>query len=198
MPVRLDAGRAEALVAAARAFSEASLDLETTLETIARQLCTLLADACQITLLSDDGQWLQPVALHHVDPEGFRLLGEILRHARQPASEGVSARVLATGEALLLPRVDQQARRAGLTPVYGPYLDRFTIHSLLLVPLRARGRALGTLGVTRLTPHQPYTDQDREFLQELADLASLAIENARLVAQQREAEARYQSLFEGV
>jgi signal transduction histidine kinase len=59
--------------------------------------------------------------------------------------------------------------------------------SVLIVPLRARGRILGTLGVSRLRPGQPYTLDDQTFLQDLADRAVLAIENTRLFVEARAA-----------
>jgi PAS domain S-box-containing protein len=67
-----------------------------------------------------------------------------------------------------------------MNPKYRPYLDRVGVHSLVVVPLRARGRVMGTLAVGRDGPGRSYTEEDRELLEDLADRAALAIDNARL------------------
>jgi K+-sensing histidine kinase KdpD len=53
----------------------------------------------------------------------------------------------------------------------------------LLVPLRARGRVIGSLGVWRQPGGAAYTPQDQQLLDQLADRAGLAIDNARLLAE---------------
>jgi signal transduction histidine kinase len=105
--------------------------------------------------------------------------------------EGLAGRVARTGQAMLVPELPVEQSRAQIKPEYRTYLDRFGMASLLIVPLRARGRILGTLGVSRDRPGNPYTEDDQSFLQDLADRAGLAIENARLFtsAQQARAEA---------
>jgi len=92
-----------------------------------------------------------------------------------------------TGQALLVPVLPPEQARARIKPEYRPWLDRFGMASLLLVPLRAHGRILGTLGVSRDRPGRPYGPDDQALLQDLADRAGLAIENARLYAAARAA-----------
>jgi signal transduction histidine kinase len=54
---------------------------------------------------------------------------------------------------------------------------------MLVVPLRVKGRVIGTLGLSRDQPGHPYTPDDQVLLQELADRASLTIQNAQLFEQ---------------
>ncbi len=101
----------------------------------------------------------------------------------------MAGRVVQTGQALLIPVVLPEQIRAQIKPEYRPCLDRFGMASLLIVPLRARGRLLGTLGIARDRPGRPYTAADQLLLQNLADRAGLAIENAHLFAAAEQARA---------
>ena len=58
--------------------------------------------------------------------------------------------------------------------------------SLLVVPLMSEGAAIGTINVTRTTAG-PFAEADVQLLQTFADQAVIAIENARLFNETREA-----------
>ncbi|MFI1760909.1 SpoIIE family protein phosphatase [Streptomyces sp. NPDC020800] len=53
------------------------------------------------------------------------------------------------------------------------------IHSLLVVPLRARGAVLGTVGFWRASGSPSFEDEDVSFAEELAARAAVCIDNAR-------------------
>ncbi|HYH97264.1 ATP-binding protein, partial [Hyalangium sp.] len=69
------------------------------------------------------------------------------------------------------------------------YADRFTPSSMMVVPLRIYGRVIGTLQVSREGAEPPFCPTDLVFIEELADRASQAIQNARLLAREKEARA---------
>ncbi len=185
------AARLKVLADASRAFSAAVPDLPATLEAVARRSAEALGDACVISFRSEDGRWLVPVAWHHLDPIPRALLGQLYTSVRHSADEGLSGRVLQTGQPLLVPTITPNQMRAATKSEYWSYLERFPIHSLLIVPLRARDRVLGTLALSRNTPGRSYTAADQALVQDLADRAALAIDNARL-------HSYYRHLFEGV
>jgi two-component system NtrC family sensor kinase len=54
------------------------------------------------------------------------------------------------------------------------------VQDLALVPLIARGEKLGALVVGYRSPH-PFTDEERQLLLALAEMAALALDNARLL-----------------
>jgi signal transduction histidine kinase/CheY-like chemotaxis protein len=62
--------------------------------------------------------------------------------------------------------------------------------SALLVPLRARGKALGTLALVRAAGETAYDEQAVPLAEELARRAALALDNAGLYAELREADRR--------
>ena len=177
---RRQAERLDALAAATQAFAEAHLDLPTLLETIARRAVELVGDVCVIRLLSPDGRWLEPVALHHADPEALAFAREMLAAAPERVDEGLNAQVMRSGQPLLLPTVRLDEVRGAVKPEYLPYLERFGARSVLIVPLRVRGQAIGVLSAARERPGRPYSADDQAFFQDLADRAARAIDNARL------------------
>jgi signal transduction histidine kinase/DNA-binding response OmpR family regulator len=191
--IRKGARRAQALAALSKAVADAGLDQQVLFETITQRVSALIGDACVLMLISEDGQWLNPVAFYHPDPDGLALLCEILPTTPYPIDQGLPGQVVRTGVPALVPVVPMESYRAQLMPEHLPFVDRFGITSLLIVPIRAQGRIVGTLGVARNQPGQPYVNDDQLFLQDLADRAGTAIESTRLfgeVQQAREAAER--------
>jgi PAS domain S-box-containing protein len=192
--IRLHTTRLQALAEASRSFSEAVLDFQAVLDTVSRLLAELIGDTCVIRLLSKDGQWFELVTVDRFNPEAMptdetsssALMRELLA-APQPSDRGLTSRVMQTGQPLLIPVVSQEELRASVHQNYLPYLDRFSVHSILIAPLRVRGRAIGTVEIFRDRAGCPYNVDDLVFLQDLADRAALAIENARLYHQAVEA-----------
>ena len=58
---------------------------------------------------------------------------------------------------------------------------------LMAAPLLARGRVTGMMAVWRTAPADVFTDDDLNFLVGLSQQAAIAIENARLFAEVKEA-----------
>ena len=178
--LRRQAFRMEAQAEASRAFSS-GLDEQATLETVARRLCELIGDGSLIRLVSADGRWLVPAALHHPDPRRGALRREVLAAAPQRIDEGITARVLATGETLRIPELTREFIHAQMKPEYWPYLEGAS--SMLIAPLARRGQVFGHLTLTRDLGGPGYTREDETLLDDLAHRAAQAIENARLYGQ---------------
>lgn len=190
----LQAARWSIVAEASRAFAEASLDLQDLLDTVTRHIAALNRDLCVIRMLSDDGQWLVPISHFHPDPAALDLLTDVLRPDYQRAGEGFHGQVVDTNTSMLIPAIAPQDIRAAVRPEWFPYLDAYGIRSMLLVPLRARGRVIGSLGVFRSDPRYPYTSDDEILFQDLADRAALAVDNSRLYGAVLDREQRLQDL----
>ncbi len=175
---RREAARLATLAQSSRAFAEAGLDFQSALNAVARITAEQTGDCCIVRLLSPDEKWAEVAAIHHPNPDLLAAARVIVR--TQPASQGFSAEVLRTGRALLLPEVPPERLRLVVEPDAWSVLDHYHIHSLLVVALRARDRVIGTLALLRSTSNRPFTREDEAFLQDLADRAALAIDNARL------------------
>jgi PAS domain S-box-containing protein len=172
--------RSEALAEISRALAERHRDYRAVLELIVRQISQLLGDACVLTLLTGEAKRVDTVAFYHPDPEARTFMEHLFKSAYGSTKPGIVNHVVELGKPSRVTNVPMEYIRPLVQPEYQPYLDRFGMYSLLVVPLRVQGVVIGTLGVSRDTPDRPYTDVDETFLQDLADRAAQAIENARL------------------
>ncbi|MEU6592327.1 SpoIIE family protein phosphatase [Streptomyces sp. NPDC046881] len=92
-----------------------------------------------------------------------------------PAPDSAPAEVLATGRPLLL-QVTASAAPTWLAP---PGPPRFDFHSVLLLPLYARGTTLGLAQFVRHRTPTPFDDEDLLLAQEITARAAVNIDNAR-------------------
>jgi PAS domain S-box-containing protein len=101
-------------------------------------------------------------------------LGEFERHVglRLAPGEGVAGSVWASGEPL---NVDDYSAWAGRSPQFpGPF--RATVGA----PLTSRGEVIGVLGLAYLRQGRTFDDDQVALLSRFAQLASVALRNARL------------------
>jgi two-component system, cell cycle sensor histidine kinase and response regulator CckA len=185
--------RLRVLSAALRAFAEATTDYERLLNVVARTVSDVVADGCIVRLLSDGG-WLTPVAFHFpleayvADAHAAAEARTFMTAPRNVAEYAWGQRLIETGEAFMLPRLDIAQFRAVVTPEVAKVYETIGIHSMLVVVLRLRGESIGTLTLFHFDPESPSFDAaDQEMAQALADHAALAIGNARSYAAERSA-----------
>jgi PAS domain S-box-containing protein len=178
--VSQNARRAVELAELSQVLAAAEADYKKVLDIIARQVVELLGDNCTITLLTEDGKVLEPVATYHPDPQAQELLMQLAAQHEIKVGEGVAGKVAETGQSVLIPTIVRERMLEKTKAGYRPYVEKFDIFSVLIVPLRVHGRTVGTLGVTRSEPGRSYTEEDQSFLQDVADRAALAISNAQL------------------
>jgi signal transduction histidine kinase len=179
--------RTNALASAAAAFADARLNLDAVLQTVVERVTEIVGDMCGIRLLSDDGNWIRQMAMHHTNPQALAYMQSAGFSAPRRVEDGTLGEVMRTGRSLLLAGLSTSEMCARVQPNYIPYVQRFGMHSVLVVPLRAQGVCIGTLGAWRDTPSPPYTQDDQTFLEQLADRAAQAIDNARLYAEAQNA-----------
>jgi GAF domain-containing protein len=61
-------------------------------------------------------------------------------------------------------------------PRLGPYVRRYPIEAMLSLPLRGDPKAVGAMGFVRHEPNNPYTQDDENFLMELADAVAAGLQ----------------------
>lgn len=184
--LRRQASRLAALAEASRVFA-GGLDYTATLETVARRFAELMGDGALIRMVSDDGQWLVPVAVYHPNPERAALRRKVLQASPQRVGEGLTSQVLRTGQVLRVAQLTPEVVHAQMKREYWPYLEGAS--SLLIAPLIHRREIMGHITLLRDAGRPPYTAEDETLLEDLAHRAAQAIENARLYGQAQAAVA---------
>jgi PAS domain S-box-containing protein len=192
--LRLHAARMAAVAEISRTFAEAGLDYQGILNTVARRTAEWIGDSCVITLFSDHNQRAFPVAFHHSDSKALALMEEALLHIWQGGTDTERFQALLAGESIYIPVVDPEAYRAQSEPEFWHYVDTIGVASVLIVPLKAQGRVIGTLGITRDHQGEPYARDDQVLLQNIADRAAMSIQNARLFEQVQGAREQLEAL----
>lgn len=187
------AARMGVLSRASRAFSEAGADLARLLDTVAREVTTNYADCCAISLLSEEDDVLELVAVHHLDPEVQASIRAALEATPARRGEGLIGQVVVTGRSLLLPVLDAEALRA-VHPKHKAWVDRHAPRGMVMVPLRVRGGVIGVLTVIRHEGQATFVAEDADLLQDLADRAALAIDGAKLHRENERARQRAERL----
>ena len=168
-----------AFLAQATSVLAQSLDYETTLSRLAHLAVPFLADWCGVDVLEDD-HTIRRVAVAYADPDQADAARR-LSVPPDPSWHIGIPKVIRTGTPQVFARLDLST----LTDLASdsPRLDLFReigIHSLIVMPLVARGRTLGAIWFARAeTPHE-YGPVDIDLAQELARRAALAVDNARL------------------
>ncbi|MFI1471514.1 SpoIIE family protein phosphatase [Streptomyces wuyuanensis] len=95
-----------------------------------------------------------------------------------PASPG--ARALVDGTPTLAAELDtDDGHWAAGSPARGAYLRDLGTHSLMVVPVRARGTVLGVATLGRWQPKGPFGPDDLVLAEELTGHAAVCIDNAR-------------------
>jgi len=178
--------RAAFLAEAGLILSE-SLDYEETLKRLARLCVCSIADWCVIDVVQD-GE-IRRLGGAHSDPAKEPLLRELQRrYPPRSDSPHPAARILRTGEPLLLPELsDDDNRSFCQDDEHARIIRELGARSVVAVPLVARGRTLGVISLCSASPGRRYARADLELAQELAHCAAIAVDNAGLYRQAQEA-----------
>jgi signal transduction histidine kinase/ActR/RegA family two-component response regulator len=160
-----------------------SLDYEATLKSVARVAIPYLADYVLVDAL-DAGGHLHRLAAAHADPRLEDGLARRPPRVLGAAPDSVIATVLERGEPTLVRDVTDDwlaARRADAEHVGASAV------SVMLVPLRARGRTLGVATFALERSERRYTLADLALAEDLAQRAALGADNARLYREAQDA-----------
>jgi signal transduction histidine kinase/DNA-binding NarL/FixJ family response regulator len=125
-------------------------------------------EVASLMLLKDDG-------LLHI-AAAYGLAPDIARTVRVAPGEGISGHVLATGEAVLVPNIDQDSRFKSLDGGL-----RYKNQSLLSVPIYVRDEFVGVINVNNKKSGYPFDLEDQNLLVAIANQVSLAMENFELI-----------------
>ncbi|RLC61922.1 MAG: hypothetical protein DRI79_08355 [Chloroflexi bacterium] len=162
----------------------ATLDLDSVLRSLMAQVRDYFqVEAASVALLDEKtGELVFRVAVGEASDEVVGL--------RLAPGQGVAGWVVQTGEPLLVPVAHADER------FYSGIDDTtdFYTRTMLAIPIKVEGRAIGV--IEALNPAAGFFDANAQrLLAAVADLAAAAIRNAELYERARQAERRYESLF---
>jgi PAS domain S-box-containing protein len=194
---RARAQRARKILSQATGALIESLDPYVTLHTLARIVVQSLADCCAIDAMDEQGTLRRLVAETSGAPtadEAARLLAFV------PAASGnsLAARVLKSQRPLLVSNVPADWLLTGLeADEHRAAFAKIGAYSLMALPLIARGRPVGVIGMVSTRPDRRYDARDLALAEEMSRRAAIALDNARLHSQAEAAlRARDETLAE--
>ncbi|MDA8427955.1 MAG: PAS domain S-box protein [Geobacteraceae bacterium] len=142
------------------------LDVSSLLQTIVTRAGKLVGtEHCFVYLINADGTMMDMLFQSGIY--------DSLTHHPIAPGQGIAGRVWNTGEPF---RVDDYLHWDGRLPDS----DRDVLHAMAGVPLKADHKVIGVLGLAFIDPAVTFNDEQMELLTQFGELASLALDNARL------------------
>ncbi len=178
-------------LADASATLGAIVDYQSTLQKVAALAVPNFADWCAVDM-AEPGGALRRLAVAHVDAAKVRLAQKVEERypARQDGERG-AYHVLRTGKSEMMADIpDSLLLATARDEEHLQLLRELGLKSYICVPLQVRGKTLGIVTFTTAESRRPYTAADLAFAEELARRSAIAIENAQLYAELRDADRR--------
>uniref|UniRef100_UPI0020242365 PAS domain-containing protein n=1 Tax=Frankia sp. Cppng1_Ct_nod TaxID=2897162 RepID=UPI0020242365 len=114
-------------------------------------------------------------------PETARRPGQVSSYP----SGSPAAHCLETGQATLCQNEDITAGWVAKDPVRVARVQWYGFHSVIAVPIRARGATLGVATLVRHRRPDPFEDDDLVLAEEIVARAAVCVDNARLYTRER-------------
>ncbi|TXS44139.1 PAS domain S-box protein [Streptomyces sp. uw30] len=184
-----------------------TLDVATTARELAEAAVPELADALSVDLLEPVTRGEEPapdamgplrrMAVRGIQPEASTVMhpeGHLFSFPEHTAP----ARCMADRRPVLLATLEGESAWSAAEPERVARARALGVHSLLVVPLAARGVVLGLVCLWRSVQPEPFEEDDLTLAEEFAARAAVCIDNARRYTQQHNAaEALQRSLLPG-
>jgi len=187
---RVKSEERQKLLATAGWVLAASLDVESTMATIAELPVPLLGEWSLLELLTPDGA-MRRAAATHMDPQRHEDSAALVSRVAEPfvlePAPTSGARVAHESEAQRITDVAAWLNANFHDAAARARAESLGASAILLVPLRAGGRAIGALHLVRTRPGAGHSLEEQQVADQFAGLAALALENARLYQQARSA-----------
>jgi PAS domain S-box-containing protein len=178
------AEEAQRFLAEATDILNRSLHLDEMLTSFAHLAVPTLADWCVVHRIGPDGA-VQPLVLAHANPEKVRWAEELGdRWPPDPNETTGIAGVLRSGSSELYPEItDEMLVAAARDDHHLEVLRSLAMKSVMTVPIPGRDGVFGTMTFVASESGRRYDVRDLELVQELAQRAGFAAENARVFAE---------------
>jgi serine phosphatase RsbU (regulator of sigma subunit) len=164
---------------------EAPLSVEERLQRLADLAVPEVADWCAVHLMRGDR--VDQVAVAHADPAKVAFVARLQeRYPPDPNAPGGAVEVSRTGRPAFFPEIpDALLVEAAVDEDHLRLIRSIGLRSAVVVPLLVRGRSLGALTLVHAESRQRFDEVDVAFTAQLAGVAAIALDNARLYEEQR-------------
>jgi PAS domain S-box-containing protein len=158
-----------------------SLDPDAVLQQIAELAVPELGDWCVVDVVAEGGT-VERKALAHEAPELTARADEMQeRYPPDPNAPTGVPNVLRTGQSELYSEIpDEMLIEAAQDEEHLEFLRDFGFRSVMIVPMVARGRTLGTITFVSGRSGRRYDESDLALAEEVARRCATSLENARL------------------
>lgn len=166
---------------------ESAITLSTVVELVRRIMHADVASIVRFSLIDKTITWMAASGLraHTVDADH-----QLIR----PITNELAARAIASNSTLVLEGIGV---RPELPASDFPVHAAEGIQDLAFTPLKARGEVIGALVSAYRQPHK-FSDEEKHVLEALAELAAIALDNARLLKSVAEAENVWKQTFNAI
>lgn len=164
-----------------------SLNIDETLKKLAKLTVPEIADWCTIDLLNNKGK-LEYFTIAHKDPEKIEWAKKLRSKLPRNSSSGGVEYVLKTGNAQITPLVtDELLKKSIKSEKEYQLIKSIGLNSVMIVPICEGKKPIGAITFITSETRRNYTKADLAMAEDLANRASLAIENARLYKEAQDA-----------
>jgi PAS domain S-box-containing protein len=170
-------------------LAQTRLEPRAILTTLTRTLSRLKPGVWIASLMGKDPSDMLIVATNE-DDEGQENFGADYMDAMKMAGHlnmtPISSGVIESGQPLVIPNISVRDLMGHLNDEVRDYLDKHpwldadVQLGIIVVPMRARGATIGTLGLFERRTSNPMSPKDTTWMQAIADRAGVAVENAQL------------------
>ncbi len=164
------------------------LDVETVLSVVTRTLSRVRPGTWLAIVMCDDIATSRVVVADDTDQKMAEYINRYMASLRKPGyapTTGLSQQVIDSGEPVLLPNIPADRFFDHMTPAAREWMVRepapMQIHSggVVMVPMRANGRIVGTLALIQWNSPGSIGEDDVLWMQPIADRIGLAVDDAQ-------------------
>jgi serine phosphatase RsbU (regulator of sigma subunit)/anti-sigma regulatory factor (Ser/Thr protein kinase) len=187
-----------ALLVRAGEMFHRSLEVEDTLDNVARMAVESFSDLCLFDLIDEHSDRLYVTAGAHRDPSMDVVLKNVGSSILYDTELGIhpAVRVSQSGKPFFVPVFDEAAiHRHAASANHAAFMRRMGYRSKIVVPVVAHEHIFGALSFVRTADITPFDDQDLDAAQELGRRAGLAVANAKQFHREQHVAATLQRAF---
>ena len=163
-------------------------DVETVLRVATRTLSRVRVGTWLAIVMCGDIMISRVVVVDDSEPKMAEYINRYMASLRKPGyapTTGLSQQVIDSGEPVLLPNIPAERFTDHMTPAAREWVAREAVPTpirsagLVMVPMRANGQVVGTLGLIQWNPQDSMDEDDVLWLQPIADRIGLAVDDAQ-------------------